>query len=240
MIRDRTISILTLIFLSSVSLGQEKATPLKPPDRSSPRATLKTFLESVDAVGAFIADEYRSAPTQAGFHHLLSLAEIPVQCLDLREIPPASHMKTGNAAAITLYETLNRIDLPPFDQVPGADDLKSLAATDPPRWVIPDTQIALVFVTSGPHSGEFLFSSATVAGADASYHRVRALPYIKHLDAGKRFDNGFRPLQSVMVPWRIPRAENRRMVLRERAGPEGLSEPFATRAEARRAYPNSD
>ena len=126
-------TVATLMLVSAVALGLEKDCPLKPPDRSSPRATLKTFLESTDTVTAFVAREYRSAPSRAGFDHLMTLAEAPVQCLDLSEVPPASHTKTGNAAALALYETLSRIDLPPWDKVPGSDELKSLSATDPPN-----------------------------------------------------------------------------------------------------------
>lgn len=173
------VTVVALMLMSSIALGQQKASFLKPPDRSSPRATLKTFLDSTDAVVAFVAQEYRSSPTRAGFNRMFDLAETPIQCLDLSEVAPASRLKTGSAAALALYETLSRIDLPPWDQVPGADELKSLAATDPPRWVVPNTEITLVRVMSGPHSGEFVFSAPTVARAEAFYNRVRGLPYTR-------------------------------------------------------------
>jgi MscS family membrane protein len=153
--------------------------PLKPPDRSSPRATLRTFLESADAVTAFVAREYISAPTREGFNHMRSLAQVAVDCLDLGEIPPAARAKLGPYAAMAIYEILSRIEIPPFDQIPGADQLKLLAGTDPPRWVMPNTEITLVRVQSGPRAGEFLFSAGTVAKAAEFYQRVRGLPYIR-------------------------------------------------------------
>src|SRR5208337_4022228 len=72
---------------------------LKPPDRSSPRAALKTFLDSVDAIGAFIVHDYMpSPPSLANLLHLRSLADIVVQGLDMSELPPASRRKAAAAA----------------------------------------------------------------------------------------------------------------------------------------------
>lgn len=165
---------------SGMQTGEGQALyPLKPPDRSSPRATLRTFLESGDAVAAFVAGEYMSAPTRAGFSRLRSLARVAVGCLDLSEIPPAARDKLGLHAAMAIYETLSKIEIPPLDQIPDADQLKSLAANDPPRWVIPNTEITLVRVQSGPRAGEFLFSASTVAKSDEFYQRVRGLPYTR-------------------------------------------------------------
>ena len=149
----------------------QAAHPLKPPDRSSPRATLKTFLEGADAVAAFVGGEYMSTPSRAGFSRLQSLGRVPVECLDLSEIPPAARAKIGPYAAMAIYETLSKIEIPPLDQIPDADQLKSLAATDPPRWVIPNTEITLVRVKDGPRAGEFLFSAGTVARSNEFYER---------------------------------------------------------------------
>jgi hypothetical protein len=46
-------ALFVLWLVASTAPGQEPAHPLKPPDRSSPHAALKTFLDSGDAVGAF-------------------------------------------------------------------------------------------------------------------------------------------------------------------------------------------
>ena len=162
-----------------IALGQEPANPLKPPDRSSPRAALKTFLDAGDALGAFLAQDYLPSPSRAEFHRLISLGDAAVQSLDLSEVPPATRVKTGRAAAMALYETLSRIQLPPADEIPAADQLNPLAGTNAARWVIPNTEIVLVRAPSGPHSGEFLFSPETVAKADEFYERVRGLAYTR-------------------------------------------------------------
>ena len=53
---------LAFLLIAAVALAQEQVHPLKPPDRSSPRATLKTFLDSADNVAAFLARDYLPSP----------------------------------------------------------------------------------------------------------------------------------------------------------------------------------
>jgi MscS family membrane protein len=165
------------LLLASIASGQPAIPPLQPPDRSSPRATLKTFLESSDAVATFFAREYKPARSRYTFRRLLSLTQTPMQCLDLSDVPPASRAKAGGAAAMALYEILSKIELPPLDQIPGAELSDSAPATNQLRWVIPNTEIALSRMPSGPHAGNFLFSADTVARAVEFYNRVRELPY---------------------------------------------------------------
>ncbi|MFO1313206.1 MAG: mechanosensitive ion channel family protein [Burkholderiales bacterium] len=166
------------LLIATIALAQP-VEPLKPPDRSSPRAALQTFLASGDAFGEFAARDYLPSPSRAKFDHLEMLGAKRSQSLDLSELPPAARIKTGYAAANALYEVLSRIPLPPLDQVPDASQVKPLSGTDVQRWVIPDTEIALVRVKSGPQAGEFLFSPDTVARAGEFYDRVRVLPYVR-------------------------------------------------------------
>jgi MscS family membrane protein len=162
-----------------IALGQEPTNPLKPPDRSSPRAALKTFLDAGDAVGAFLARDYLPSPTRAEFHRLISLGDQLLPGLDLSQLPPATRVKAGRAAALALYDTLNRIHLPPSDEIPTADHLNQLAGTNATRWTIPNTEIVLVRAPNGSHSGGFQFSAETVAKADEFYERIRGLAYTR-------------------------------------------------------------
>ena len=155
------------LFAALIALGQEAAHPLKPPDRSSPRAALLTFLDSGDVVGSFLARDYLPSPSRAKFHRLISLGDAS-RAISGPE-PGAtgdSHQRPARVAALALYDTLSRIQLPPSDQIPTTDQLNPLAGTNAARWVIPNTEIVLVRAPSGPHSGEFLFSPETVAKAD--------------------------------------------------------------------------
>ena len=171
--------LMPLLSVAAIALGQEAVHPLKPADRSSPRAALKTFLDFGDAVGTFLAHDYIPSPSRANALHLRSLGDDVFQSLDLGELPPAYRRKGGAAAALALYETLSRIQLPSFDSIPNADPLNPPTSTESTRWVIPNTEIALVRVPSGPQSGEFLFSAETVAKAGDFYERVRRLAYTR-------------------------------------------------------------
>jgi MscS family membrane protein len=168
-----------LWLVASGASGQGPANPLKPPDRSSPRAALKTFLDSGDALGTFLAKDYLPSPTHAEFQRLIALGDAAVESLNLSEVAPATRTKTGRQAATALYETLSRIQLPPESEIPEADRLNRATGTNAARWVIPNTEIALERVTSGPRSGEFLFSPETVARAAGFYQRVRGLAYTR-------------------------------------------------------------
>ena len=167
------------LFIATLARGQDPLHPLKPTDLSSPRATLKTFLDAGDAVGASLVRDYLPSPSRTKFDHLVSLAGPVVKCLDLTEVAPAARRKTGLSAAAALYETLSRIQLPPFDQIPDAAQLSGLSGSNAERWVIPDTEIVIERVKSGPRSGEFLFSAGTVARSEEFYERVRGLPYTR-------------------------------------------------------------
>ena len=160
--------VLVLFLAPSAARGQERAHPLQPPDRSSPRATLKTFLDSTDAIATFLAQEYIPSPTLEEFLHLRVLAQTPVGCLDLGNVAPSARWKSGNAATLALYETLSKIDLPAWEAIPGADQQDQSAGTDLERWVIPHTEITLTRVPGGSSGGEFLFSPETVAKAESS------------------------------------------------------------------------
>jgi MscS family membrane protein len=168
-----------ILFAALTARGQDPAHPLKPADRSSPRATLMTFLESTDAAAAYMGRDFLPSPSRAKNNHLMSLCEPAVQCLDLSEVAPAVRFKTGLSALTRLYETLSRIELPPLNEIPDADQMARLTGANSARWVIPNTQIALVRAESGPNKGEFLFSPETVAKADDFYQRVRGLAYTR-------------------------------------------------------------
>jgi MscS family membrane protein len=168
-----------VLFIATLARGQDPLQPLKPLDLSSPRATLKTFLDAGDAVGAYLAQDYLPSPSRTKFDHLFSLAKPIIGCLDLSEVAPTARRKTALSAASALFETLSRIQLPPFDQIPDAAQLSGLSGSKAERWVIPNTEIVIERVKSGPRSGEFLFSAGTVARSVEFYERVRDLPYTR-------------------------------------------------------------
>lgn len=198
----RVIASAALIFVASaLALGQDQEHPLKPPDRSSPRATLKTFLDSGDEFGAFLAREYLTSPSRAKFDRAVLLGGKAVQCLDLSAMPPADRSEEGRAAALALYEVLSRISLPPFERIPDASELASKPGAAPTHWVIPNTELAFVRIKSGPHRGQFLFSPETVARAGEFYQRVRGLSYKRPVPLADLHE-----VVETLAGWMIPHA----------------------------------
>lgn len=76
--------------------------------------------------------------------------------LDLSEGLLAARPKTGRAAALALYEVRSRIELPPPEAIPDRARIAQATGADAQRWTVPNTEIILVRVQSGPRSGEFL------------------------------------------------------------------------------------
>lgn len=78
---------------ATIAWGQPQVDPVKPPDRSSPRAALKTFLDSTDAISAFVAQEYLPSPSRAKFNRLVEMSGVPVGSLDVSALPPAARRR---------------------------------------------------------------------------------------------------------------------------------------------------
>lgn len=157
--------------------------PLKPPDLSSPRATLNTFLITSGEFSGLLHEEYRDVPTRAGFLRKLEFERKLERMLDLSSIPPAARRELGRDAIHYLYDVLSRIELPSSDQIPDAsayaetegDEVMSVVRRI--SWTIPNTEITLERASEGPRAGEFLFSSSTVARVREFYGNVSGLPY---------------------------------------------------------------
>ena len=172
----RLMALLAIFGITVMAVGQESVKPLKPPDRSSPRAALKTFLDSGDNLGALIGNEYLKSPSRAEFHQAVVQSDVVLSGLDLSEIPVAARKRTGRAAAVALYGVLNRIPLPPWEAIPDGTKLTA-NGTNTIRWVIPDTEIVLERTTDSTGEGKFLFSPETVERASEFHEKVKGLPY---------------------------------------------------------------
>ncbi|MEM8639779.1 MAG: mechanosensitive ion channel family protein [Cyanobacteria bacterium P01_G01_bin.54] len=166
--------------------------PLAPPDRSSPQATLRSFIDNVNEGYAIVDEAYQnylaepgllpSAKVRAQAAPGLIIFERAMACLDTSEVPSRLEDDVAVAGTILLKEVLDRLVLPPYRQIPDARAVEQ--DPDLVRWTIPDTEIQLVKMTDGPLTGEFLFSAATVTRLEEFYVKVRALPYQSTATAG--------------------------------------------------------
>ncbi len=174
-----------LLLQTSLTAAPLVKKPLAPPDTSSPQATLRSlvenanrgyqlYMESIDQYlkdpGLFPSTEVSEQAKQAEI--LLYRAK---DCLNLSEIPPRLKRDTGLEGTLLLKEVLDRIEVPPYSELPDAEAVA--VDSELSRWRIPDTKIDIVKVESGPLAGEFLFSTETVARLEEFYQKVEKLPY---------------------------------------------------------------
>ena len=180
-LRFLTMIVIGLAALAVVSATIEpsaKGGPLAPPDTSSPRAALTTFhkhSQAAEDVSWAAANEIRKANRFSWTPETYkdaARAEVEVgqaaRTLDLTGVLPAVYERKKIEAVLLLNEILDRVPLPPADQIPGDAKLAS--------WTIPGTEIRLVKITDGPRSGDYVFSPDTIARLPEFYQKVRDLP----------------------------------------------------------------
>ncbi len=154
------------------------ASPLSPPDTSSPRATFNSFRMLTDSIAEHYA-AYREAPSARSQEAFLQPVEQGRQLMDLSGVAPAAQHEIATASIIWLWEVMARVDLPDAEDIPDAtDDARSGALADQPeRWRLPNTGIVIARVKDGPRAGDYLFSPETVASARRYAELARELPY---------------------------------------------------------------
>ena len=162
---------LILLFFTSAtgaygSAVDQVMNSLAPPDRSSPRATLKTFLDSMNAA----LEAYKNGRREAA----KTLIVPALECLNLEHEPPALKKAVGIDAALYLKEVLDRVTLPPRDDIP---DSKAVQTGHVSRWTIPRTEITLSAVEHEDFEKVFLFTSNTVRNSGKFYTKIKILPY---------------------------------------------------------------
>ncbi|MCP4578128.1 MAG: mechanosensitive ion channel family protein [Deltaproteobacteria bacterium] len=142
--------------------------PLAGLNTESPRETLRTFMATMNQ--AYVA----SLNTGARSKKTMAFVERASQCLDLSEVPPTLEKSVRLESAYLLTDILNRIELPPLNDIP---DKKSMKTRGLSRWTIPHSEIAIARVSEGLHKGQFLFTPKTVSQLEDFYKRVEHLPY---------------------------------------------------------------
>ena len=142
---------------------------LRPVDTSSPRDTLRSFLDHFDAsVAAWRAGDETERRRAA------SLASAS---LDFSEDPSRGSYIRRFEKMVMLKEVLDRIELPPYKQIPGKEQVEERGVL---RWTVPGTLIDIVKIEEGPDAGEFLVSKETVADLGRYYELVQGLAVQTH------------------------------------------------------------
>ncbi len=152
--------------------GDVAMSPLVPADTSSPRATLKTFLENMEAAFRAYSDGRRSSLPRGGVEELRAIS-----CLDTSQLPPVRARRLATETALMLQDVLDRVSLPAFDEVPDLSTMRALPPDEERVWRIPGTEIEIARVPEGLKEGQYLFSPQTVARAREFYQLAENLSY---------------------------------------------------------------
>ena len=157
--------------------------PLEPPDTSSPRATMDSFLSNMqEAHKAFreaskrYEEEggwYPSDDVQAERERAFIFFRRAKRCLDLSQVPSTLLDRVGAQSTVLLKTIFDRISIPALETIPDADEMN---VEERSRWRLPHTEIEIAKVLEGPRSGEFLFSPATVNRLEEDYDRIKHIP----------------------------------------------------------------
>ena len=189
------LAIMLLACLAAPALADEPpgTSPLTPLDTSSPRATLRSFCDTVDQIFFNLTTAERTLALRAETRHLIQQA---FTCLDVSAIAPTLVDSEGRQAIVCLKEVLDRISLPAAADIPDAAAAK---ADGFKRWRLPGTEIMLTRISDGPREGDFVFSAETVTQAERFYDLIRLLPY--RSDAGSP---GLHEAYVTLGGWMIP------------------------------------
>jgi MscS family membrane protein len=159
---------------------------LSPADRTSPRATMESFMTHMNSGHQRLKKALELSAAAPGFlHHppealeeagrALYNFERAMHCLDFSQIPQAVRLQEARESILLLKEILDRVGIPRFDLIPGAAEAGEQRLV---RWTIPKTEIRLYRVSSGEDEGSWIVEPESVAELERSYRRVRHLPYL--------------------------------------------------------------
>ncbi|MDJ0683833.1 MAG: mechanosensitive ion channel family protein [Alphaproteobacteria bacterium] len=140
--------------------------PLLIADASSPRATLRSFLDlSAEAIDIW----RREGATDRVYVMLTGIREVLDFAATESGVEPVEQVRR----ILLLREVLDRIELPPWSEIPGRAEAEAGLEV----WTIPGTRLRIGRVAEGPQTGEYIFTAGSVAELPQTYRRVRQLPY---------------------------------------------------------------
>src|SRR4051794_24580114 len=194
--------LLSGIILSGSSVGAvADSNPLRPPDTSSPRESLRNFVTNLDSAYLRMRDLltsyfrsgrlYFNADERRRQAEIIPRAKEAIQSFDFSGVLPILRNTLPIERAIQLKEILSRIEVPAFEDIPDRDAMSRMSAK---KWRLPNTEIDLVLIENGPRAGSYVISSETVDRLPEFYDRVKRLPYKE--GPAKELNDAYRALSS--------------------------------------------
>ena len=197
MVRRKTVSILEIMrsvslisavcfMLGAHAVIAEPMNRFKVADTSSPRDTLRSFIDASNDVYDLIK---RSGYANRSSPDANAIRARILDCVDTSELPAFARRDRATDAAAALKEILDRVELPAWDEIPGASEVQAGGLYEElSHWRIPNTRITIERVQEGHRKHEYQFSTGTVERAVEYYRDIRDRPY---RTVGPRTSPGF-------------------------------------------------
>ena len=176
----RRTALVVLLFLTSCALGLGTATADQPEmqgpaDTSSPRATLKSFLDAMNEIYGLIESREFLDRSDPQYRAILMRA---LDTLDTSDLPAFARVDRAAEAAFYLKEILDRLEVPPWEDIPDQKAIEAAGGMEQlTLWRIPGMRITIARVTEGLRRHEYLFSPGTLERLPSYYEDTRHIPY---------------------------------------------------------------
>jgi len=195
-------------------LAAQERSEIKAADTSSPRDTLRSFIDACNELNALIQRD-KFFDRTASEHVSVSIRIL--DCIDTSKLPAFAREDRASEVATCIKEILDRVELPAWDRIPDTEEIESAGGLEKlSRWRIPGTRITIARVEQGPQKHEYLFSPGTVDRAVEYFHSLKSKPYRTE---GPATSEGFfrwymstpgHPVLAAMVQWLPERMQHSR------------------------------
>jgi len=182
-LRSQAFAAFLLVVLSLSFAGQGNAQTSVAVDTTSPRATLQTFLDSVDNYMALSLSATLPYVRSDRFYQSEGERQLRAQAnqqfsrasetLDVSGLPPGFRGVLTVESVVRLMDIVARIDLPDLSDIPDHEAMQAAGETS---WRIPGTRLEIALVSEGRHAGTYLFSPQTILNLEEIHLRLAYLP----------------------------------------------------------------
>ena len=171
----RWLLMLTLVGLILSPSHSSAQTEFRAADTSSPRATLKSFIEACNEFHELIQTHEILDRTHSE-HNPIALRVL--DCVNASDLPAFAQEERAAEVAVCIKEIIDRHELPPWDEIPDEAAIEAAGGIERfSRWRIPGTRLTISRVEDGPQKHEYLFSPGTVDRAVRYLRDVESRPY---------------------------------------------------------------
>ncbi len=158
--------------------------PLAPPETSSPRQTLFSYLLDTREASQILEHALKQHETEEGLFpseaverqidQVRGLLQHAARTFDLRQVPQSTRRRVELESVLLLMEILDRLPSIDLEDAPG--DFEVETHPDITGYTLPGTEIRITLDPEQTYPRRYLFSADTVSRLPRYYRQVKDLP----------------------------------------------------------------